>query len=488
MGLRSAAFLHNFLYDPENELYAPRHANLLAFSPLFAGDQVDNLALWLRDQLAGGGGILLIEDVIHGRYKPNKRLLDHTAKMIKGQPAYVLLDEQRGAFNSVLAAVADAHSSGHKSVFIIHGGPGTGKSVMAVNLVAELSAAGYTTHHATGSKAFTENLRKSVGPRAAQQFKYFNSYVGEDKELLDVLILDEAHRIRETSANRFTPKSKRTDRPQVKELISVARVTVFFIDDLQVVRPGEIGSTDLIRQVANRLGATIKEYELEAQFRCGGSETFVSWVENTLEIARTPDVIWDPSDEFDVDIVDSPEELAGLIRQKAEEGHSARLVAGFCWPWSNPLEDGTLVDDVVVGSLSMPWNAKPEYKVRPGIPPSHLWATDPGGIDQVGCIYTAQGFEFDYVGVIFGRDLVYRPRVGWIGRPEYSHDSVVKRAAKEDLKAFTRLVKQTYRVLMTRGLKGAYFYFEDEPTRDFIMSRIEQRFKEAVESLEASEP
>src|SRR5690606_147249 len=175
MGLRSAAYLHNFMYDPEHELYADRHANLLSFSRLFAGDQANDLAQWLQDQLSGGGGILLLEDVIHGKYKPNKRLLDHTSKMIKGEPTYVLLDEQKVTFNSVLAAVSDAHSSGDKAVFIVKGGPGTGKSVLAVNLIAELSAAGYSTHHATGSRAFTENLRKVVGNRAAQQFKYFNS-------------------------------------------------------------------------------------------------------------------------------------------------------------------------------------------------------------------------------------------------------------------------------------------------------------------------
>lgn len=485
MGLRSSAYLHNFRFDPEHELYARRHAALLAGSPIFAGEQVDELAQWLVDDLSGGRGALLLESVLHGRYRPSKRLLEHTAKMIKGEPAYVLLDEQKVVFNSVLAAVAEAHSSGEKAVFVIRGGPGTGKSVIAVNLVAELSAAGYSTHHATGSRAFTTNLRKSVGKRAEQQFKYFNSYAAEEDELLDVLVLDEAHRIRETSADRFTAAASRTGRPQISELVSVARVTVFFIDDLQVVRPGEIGSVALIRQAAGDVGATVRDYHLEAQFRLGGSDTFLSWVENTLEVERTPAVLWDSSEAFDIDIVDSPEELRALISARAAEGHTARLVAGFCWPWSNPLSDGTLIDDVNLGpSFSMPWNARPNKRVAAGIPKSDLWATDPGGLDQIGCIYTAQGFEFDYVGVIFGRDLVYRPGMGWVGQPEHSHDSVVKRSARSGPAEFTRLVKHTYRVLMTRGLKGAYLFFQDDQTRDFVMSRIERRFKAAVEALE----
>jgi uncharacterized protein len=482
IGLKAAAYLHNFSYDGESELYALRHAGALATDPLFAGDQVDELAEWLREHLSGGGGIPLLASVINGKYRPNKKLLSHTAKMIKGEPTYVLLDEQKVAFNSVLAGVAEAHRVNEKSVFLIRGGPGTGKSVVALNLVAELSATGYSTLHATGSKAFTGNIRKVVGTRAASQFKFFNSFLGEGEDTIDVLICDEAHRIREASHSRFTRPAERTNQPQIDELITVARVSVFLIDDMQVVRPGEIGSSDMILRAAERAGAEVKEFELDAQFRCGGSESFISWVENTLELRRTADVIWDGLEEFDFDVVDSVEELNALMRGKAGEGSSSRLVAGFCWPWSKPLSDGTLVDDVGIGGFSMPWNARSDAgRLAPGIPKSDHWATEPGGLEQIGCVYTAQGFEFDYVGVIFGRDLVYRFSQGWVGQPEHSHDSVVKKAASEGLDRFTDLVKQTYRVLLTRGLKGCYVYFQDDQTRDFVTSRMERAAPEASE-------
>lgn len=482
IGLKAAAYLHNFSYDGESELYALRHAGALATDPLFAGDQVDELAEWLEEHLSGGGGVPLLASVINGKYRPNKKLLSHTAKMIKGEDTYVLLDEQKVAFNSVLAGVAEAHRVSEKSVFLIRGGPGTGKSVVALNLVAELSATGYSTLHATGSKAFTGNIRKVVGTRAASQFKFFNSFLAEDEDVIDVLICDEAHRIREASHSRYTPSSERTNQPQIDELINVARVSVFFIDDMQVVRPGEIGSSDLILRAADRAGAEVAEFELDAQFRCGGSESFISWVENTLELRRTADVIWDGVEEFDFDVVDSVEELNALIRGKAEEGFSSRLVAGFCWPWSKPLSDGTLMDDVGIGSFSMPWNARSDAgRLAPGIPKSDHWATEPGGLEQIGCVYTAQGFEFDHVGVIFGRDLVYRFGQGWVGQPEHSHDSVVKKAVSEGLDLFTELAKQTYRVLLTRGLKGCYVYFQDDQTRDFVTSRMERATPEAAE-------
>jgi DUF2075 family protein len=241
---------------------------------------------------------------------------------------------------------------------------------------------------------------------------------------------------------------------------------------MQVVRPGEVGSAQLIRDAAGARGIRVVEHELETQFRCAGSDAFVSWVENTFGLRRSADVLWDANDRFEFDVVDSAAELEGLIRERDAEGASARLVAGFCWPWSKPRPDGTLVDDVHVGAWTMPWNAKPDAgRLAPGIPKANYWASDPSGIDQVGCVYTAQGFEFDYVGVIIGRDLVYRPRTGWVGQPEYSHDSVVRRARGEA--DFRRLVQHTYRVLLSRGLRGCYVYFQDEATRDFVLSRIE---------------
>src|SRR5207302_1013680 len=311
--------------------------------------------------------------------------------------------------------------------------------------------------------------------RAAAQFGYFNGFANADPQTFDVLVCDEAHRIRETSHSRFTPTSERSELSQVEQLIRAAKVAVFFIDDLQVVRPGEVGSSELIREAASHQSAHVIEHELETYFRCGGSEAFVGWIENTLELRPTPYILWDPSEEFDFDVVDSPRELEQLVRTKGSEpGTTARLSAGFCWRWSDPLPDGRLVRDVQIGDWSMPWNAKPDAgKLGLGIPKSNFWASDPRGIDQVGCVYTAQGFEYDFAGVIWGRDLVWRPRMGWVGNPHFSHDTIVKRVAKKDLGAFTDLVKNTYRVLLTRGLRGCFVYFEDEQTRDFMLSRVE---------------
>jgi uncharacterized protein len=483
--LRACAYLHDFIYDGASELLAPRHANVLGVYPLFAGDRVDELVQFLDDHLGDGRGLGVLRSVREGKYRPHKKLLDHTAAMIKGEPSYVLLDEQQVVFKTILAKVAEARDLDAKAVFVIRGGPGTGKSVIALNLVAELAGNGYAVHHATGSAAFTNTVRKRVGNRASGMFKFFNSYLNAECDTLDVLVCDEAHRIRRFSWDRFRKKDAvDPDRPQIDELLSVARVGVFFIDDLQAVKRDEIGNSDDIERLAEQHGAEVHEYELEAQFRCGGSDGFVRWIESTLGIRRTANQLWGGDDNFDFDIVDSPEELDALIRQRASEGHSARIVAGYCWPWSDPRDDGTLEPDVRVGGWQRPWNARPNATgLAEGIPKSYFWASERGGIDQVGCIYTAQGFEFDYAGVIFGSDLVYRPREGWLGRKEFSHDRTLKRGTSDE--DFTRLVKNTYRVLLSRGLKGCYVYFTDEKTRDFFESRMDRMALELAAEREA---
>lgn len=196
-------------------------------------------------------------------------------------------------------------------------------------------------------------------------------------------------------------------------------------------------------------------------------------MDNTLGIRRTANVIWDQGENFDFKIFSSPEELEGAIREKAEQGYTARMTAGFCWPWSDQNPDGSLKDDVVIGDYRRPWNAKHDATRLPkGVPKAQTWAYDEGGMEQIGCIYTAQGFEFDYVGVIFGKDLTYNfDKAQWEGHKEASEDGLVK---KRSGNRFTDLVKNTYRVLLTRGMKGCYVYFTDKNTENFFRSRIER--------------
>ncbi|MDB6102764.1 MAG: peptidase [Gammaproteobacteria bacterium] len=484
--LEACSYLHNYELQNNDALIAPKFSDVIARYPVFGSDAVDGLKDYLRGRLLAGQGEEVLARIERSKYRPSRKLMDYVAETIAGRGPWVLLDEQLVVFEKIRAAVASAVSSARRHVVLVRGGPGTGKSVLAINLLARFLEEGRTAHYATGSRAFTRTLWKLVGSRAKPVLKYFNNYRNAAPGEIDALICDESHRIRETSNDRFTPKTKKSTEPQIRELLRAAKVAVFFIDDRQAVRPKEIGSSEYIRQHATDVGSEISEFELEVQFRCAGSAGFVNWVSNTLGIERTANVLWTGAESFDFQILPTPGAVEAAIRAKTGKDVTARLAAGYCWDWSNPNPDGTLVDDIVIGDWRKPWNAKPESgRLAKGIPAADLWATDPGGIEQVGCIYTAQGFEVDYIGVLWGKDLVYDFEARtWIGNKKNSRDRTVKQSKTD----FLQLVKNTYRVLLSRGMKGCYVCFLDKDTERFVQSRIDLVVSEPSLTVQVSYP
>lgn len=274
--LSSCSYLHNYAAEKKDTIFDASFMNLLKLFPTFTADDFDPLKDFLIERLYRGEGISVLKRIDQGKYRPSKKLMDHVGNVIKHKPEFILLDEQLVVHDKVFAYAREGFHDRKKTVLIVKGGPGTGKSVIAINLMSELLLDGYNSHYATGSRAFTQTLRKIIGQRGEVQFNYFNSYSDAERDAIDVLICDEAHRIRETSSNRFTPRGKRTGKAQIDELIDAAKVGVFLIDDNQVVRANEIGTSDYIREHADAKGCNIFEYKLEAQFRCAGSDGFVN--------------------------------------------------------------------------------------------------------------------------------------------------------------------------------------------------------------------
>ncbi|WP_019816303.1 DUF2075 domain-containing protein [Saccharomonospora saliphila] len=417
------------------------------------------------------------DDFLTFHHAPSKPLLSLAAREIQEREQFVLLDEQKVAHEIVRRSVHKARAANTRTVVVVLGGPGSGKSAIALSLVGDLARSGRAVHHATGSSAFTRTIRKIAGRRDRRVqalFTYFNNYTTAGARDLDVLICDEAHRIRETSVNRYTRKEvrERAGR-QIDELIDVAWVPVFFLDENQVVRPGEMGSLEEITAAAEAKGCAIEVVHLRGQFRCGGSAEFDTWVARMLGLEPLPPTPWsrlaEPlDDDFVVTSAASPEAMESWLRAQAEEhGGTARLAAGYCWPWSDPVatEGGKrLVDDVVIGGWTRPWNAKPGARV-PEAPESYYWASDERGFNQVGCIYTAQGFEYDWAGVIIGPDFVRRDG-RWVARRDHSHDPAVRKAGELH---FAALIRNTYKVLLTRGMRGVCVYSPDPETQEFLV-------------------
>jgi hypothetical protein len=286
-----------------------------------------------------------------------------------------------------------------------------------------------------------------------------------ERNSLDVIICDEAHRIRETSANRYTKADLRTGTPQLHELLNVARVPVFLLDSNQVVRKGETGTPDYIEEEARELGLKVIRVDLDGQFRCGGSRLYETWLNGFLNLDHSEKVTWTKDPNFKVLVACSPEEIESKLRQFESEGYKSRITAGYCWTWNDPNEDGSLPNDVKIGNWSKPWNVKGDRGVG-GYLSGELWAIDPKGFDQIGCVYTAQGFEYDWNAVIFGPDLVWRSGT-WVADRSGSKDPAMRGIAPDH---FETLVKNTYKVLLTRGLVGTLIFSVDEETQQYFES------------------
>jgi hypothetical protein len=464
--LSSCAYCHNYSKTKNPTLYLSKFSKYIEKYPLFSKEEIADLGKYLAERLNSGSGLEVFNRFITSPIKPSKRLLDHTKKMINEQQIFNLIDDQIVAYNAIMHKAKKLAKTKKKSVIIVKGGPGTGKSVIALEVMGELMRMGKIVFHATGSSAFTNTLRQILGRRVKDFFKFFFSFTNHKDDEIDVLICDEAHRIRKDSSDWGVPYQYKSKEPQVEDLIRPAKLSLFFIDEYQVVRPKEIGSVALIKKAAKKFEIEepdIVEFELRTQFRCNGSDAYLQWLENILHIRESDKQFLTQDDRMDFRIIDSPLELKKVIDEKnREKKNCARLVAGFCWPWSKPNPDGSLVNDVKIGNLEMPWEKKDQF---------WRWATDDSGMEQVGTVYTAQGFEFDYIGVFFGNDLVYDiKKRKWVGKPENSYDSVTKR----DASRFTEHLKNVYRVLMSRAHKGCYVYFMDKDAEQYFKSHIKE--------------
>jgi DUF2075 family protein len=465
--LAGMAYLHN-AFDPAlvSDLFA---VPVTTTGRLFTGADRSAMTEFLRTRLAPQSGHTAGDLLMHSAVAPSKRLLKVAATEIRDRPQFQLIGNHQLAVDLVMHAVERARAGNAKRVVAVTGGPGSGKSVVALSLLGDLARRGRTVIHATGSRSFTQTLRKVAGNRAPivrLMFKYFNQFITAEANGLDVLIMDEAHRIRETSVDRFTRAELRTDRPQIDELIAAARVPVFLLDEHQVVRPGEMGTLSQIERHAVQLGLEFQHIPLGEQFRCGGSEEYVLWVTRLLGLSDQPPGPWRGDPQFDVRMADSPEEMEGFLAHRLTQGYSARMTAGYCWPWSDARKDGTLVDDVQIAGWARPWNSKSDRRSGDA-PPSALWATDEGGFAQVGCVYTAQGFEYDWNGVILGDDLVWRDGRFITVRHANRDPNFRNKVAVPDQR-FDRLVRNVYKVLLTRGMVGTVIYSTDIQTREAL--------------------
>ena len=464
--IRGVALLHDAppdvttpLREAADQLDASREIGI-AGAPDLARPATELARILLADDLRPP-----VADVVHDflniRHRPSERLLTRLADVVSGNKAFDLVGAQQDAYLTVLDKIAQARQGG-KHLVVVTGGPGTGKSVIALRLLAAIPRYGITARYVTPSGTLRRQLGRAVKDADADGlFVFLSDHVRRKPEFAQVSLVDEAQRM-ERSKN------------YVEQLMSITRVCVLFLDERQIIRPDEGLTLAECRAEADRLGATCHPVQLTAQFRCDGSLNYLNWLENLLFTEGRPASVLD----YDLGLAHDPEDLANWVAEHNGDGETARIAAGFCWGWS---ETGRLKNDVSFDwtdsnghqkEWQRPWNARAEVRAGNVViaPRSQFWATDEGGQDQVGCIYTCQGLEYDYAGVILGPDFVRRGS-RWVGVPGESEDPHIHKWKVSEAE-YTRLAANIYYVLASRGIRGCRLYSTDEETQDYLASLL----------------
>ena len=472
--VRSCCFLHESAAISCRHLLVPPFDRLVEVSPLFGADEDNRICEWLSALLANQPDSRYLAELDVDQPQISRSLSATVAKAIREEPAWTLLDEQRLAFNTIMDIAK--HSDGNKHLVLVTGGPGTGKSVIAMQVLGELHRLGIPAVHVTNSKSFTTVMQSLVarrrdalwGTKAVNAlFRLSHSWIRKPDKFR-VAICDEAHRFR--SKTTLYPYLV-SDRRQAEEILENVDVLIAFVDERQRLRRGEDGTIDYFWSCAAAAGVNSQHMHgpihLNAQFRSAGNHEFVRALDDALYEGIGHGFI---HDRFECTVLPGIEDVEAVLNDRINAGFSARLVAGFCWPWSNALPSGELVPDVQLGSWTRAWNRNAgNDSYPPDRHPYAIWANRRDDqLHEVGCIYSAQGFEFDYVGVIWGKDLVWRDGK-WLAQPESSFDPELNpKRGRVDAIITGMLLKNAYRVLCTRALRGCFIYCADGETRDFL--------------------
>ena len=468
INLIPCAYLHNYDPDFKQTLSNSIYKEWVSEAPFFIRNETEQFSAFVKKYVTrrSSNGDLLYK-IDHGRLKPTKTLQDSLASMVKGNKEFMLLDEQAVCYDMCLKTMAKCKKDGKKRTIVIQGGPGTGKSVLAVNLLMEFINKSLNTCYATKNsaprEAFLSLLTHSDAKKQVNIRQLFRSPFGLSNvpdNTYDCLIVDEAHRLVKKMYGDWNGEN------QVKECISASLLSIFLLDEDQAVTVNDIGSIAEISKWCRELNSTLKmpaEAKLVSQFRCNGSDAYIQFIDDILQRTEESVTVSLYELNFDFRIFDSAIELREALREKNAINNKSRMVAGYCYDWNVKHGRGDY-DIMLPDGFKAKWNLEKDK----------IWAINPNSFEEVGCIHTAQGLEFDYVGVLIGKDLKYDSTSGRIitDKQAISKDdksSGIRSCKNENI--IRKLILNTYKTLLTRGQKGCYVYCEDKSLAEYIKKK-----------------
>ncbi|MFJ7849183.1 DNA/RNA helicase domain-containing protein [Peribacillus sp. NPDC097206] len=472
MELYPCAYLHNYIKVDDDPIIDEGYQYYVEKAPIFRKGDAAKLREFIKTHIKFGDNKENLYKIENGRIRPSKSLQDSLLNMLKGNQEFVMIDDQKVVYEAAKMLAKEAQRSNKKQVLIVKGGPGTGKSVLAINLLVELTAQNmvcqYVTKNAAPRAIYAKKLKKDFRKGHIDNlFKGSGSYIDVPENTFDVLIVDEAHRLNEKSG-MFNHLGEN----QMKEIISASKFSIFFIDERQRVTLKDAGSIEAIQQFAAQYNASVSTALLDSQFRCNGSDGYLAWIDDVLQIRKTANESYIGSN-YDFRVYSDPVEMRDEIFRLNKVNNKARLLAGYCWDWKKEGKNNSQIHDIELSDqFSMSWN----------LGNSDSWAIDENSVQEVGCIHTSQGLEFDYVGVIIGDDMyVSEERIQTDFTKRAKTDSSlkgIKKLSKEEpekaMQLADEIIRNTYRTLLTRGQKGCFVYCTDKELENYLLKRLRE--------------
>lgn len=486
--LEGCAYLHNYEAARQDDLRVEEYREYRDACPMFYKADREALISYLCRCFSegdGGEGIEYLEGHCTGSSVEMRNWINDIVREAGDHP---LSPEQQNIADRISAVVDKSVEDHEKYTVIVKGGPGTGKSVVAIKSL-------FMNYRKANVRGRCLYLSKNAAPRdvfmgafqyGSQQYNMLRNIMNDSgffaREAVAASVLtvvDESQRVMDSTNGRGRNGQWHvySNDNQIDNIVEHAGVSVFFIDEKQTVSLADAGTVDKIRAASRRYHSHLIELpELKAQFRCGGSTEYVEWVDSVLGVTDGGRGI---HSDYDIEVV---QDFAAFLQKMRglNTDNNARIVAGYCWPWTSKTDVTGRLTDISIGGVNLRWNNDTWLGGR-----KRVWALEESAFEQVGCIHTCQGLEFDYIGVIIGEDLRYENGRLITNHTKKAEDDFTtnSRVRSNYLRAngndtrklereLDRIIRNTYRILLTRGMKGCRIYCVDPALGEYMKQRV----------------
>ncbi len=469
----TCGYLHNYDIEKYPDINDEQYQEYLNQSPLFF--KKDRLALinFISNNIEHGDNAKLIEEIDEGQIRPGKSIQDFVKNVIDGEEIFTLIDDQKEVFERCLSLIRKSKEDNKKRVIIIPGGPGTGKTVIALRLLSKCLQYDLNSIYVSKNESLRNAYKKIIldnnvdkkYTKARIDNLFFGSakFSNLRKNEFDVSIVDEAHRLIER--HQYTKKGTGYDN-QIQEIICESKVSIFFVDERQIVTLKDIGSIKEIKSRAKKEGIEEKNIknlsELKTQFRSSGADEYIKFIDHIIYGDEIDSL--DFLRNFDFKVFRNASDMYKELIER-NTNNNARILAGYCWDWVS--KNNSLLNDIKIDNFEMQWNLINDK----------YFMMNNDSINQVGCIHTSQGLEIDYCGVIIGKDMIYEDnsiKTNYKNRAktDKSLSGIGKLNEKVAYDVADKIIKNTYKVLLTRAIKGCYIYCEDANLADYLENKL----------------